>query len=115
MASLFDRVANRSAYPVEINGATVHVREPSYDIIDRVKGMQAVDGEDLRTALTLALCVVNDDGSPAFPKVDGETDQQLAKRVAIEAKVLTPSDMRKIHDAISKLLKLAEPDELVKN
>lgn len=116
MASLFDRVAKRTAYPVRIGDGVIHVCEPTYALIDRVKAMKPSDnGEDLRTGLTLALCVVNEDGSQAFPANDGETDEQLAKRVSNEAKVLTPSAIRQISDAITRLLNPVNGDELTKN
>lgn len=115
MANHFERVAKRAAYPVEINGGTLYVKEPSYDEIDLVKAMTPVDGKDLRTGLTLALCVVNEDGSQAYSRQDGETDEQLASRVLADAKILGPSAIRKISDAIERLLKPAEPDELIKN
>ena len=79
MASIFDRISKRAAFPVEINGETIHVCEPTWDEIDRFKAFAG--GVELGHALTLALCLVNPDGSKAFPAAEGENDEALAKRV----------------------------------
>lgn len=111
MASVFDRIANRKAFPVEMNGGTIYVCEPTFK---QVKQVQKLDG-DQATGLALACCVVNADCSPVFTREAGETDEALAERVLEEASVLTPSEMQTINAAIFKLISPAKQDELTKN
>lgn len=111
MASVFDRIARRKAYPVELNGGTLFVCEPT---LGQVKQVQKLDGEQA-TGLALAFCVVNEDGSPVFTQGCEEGNEQFADRVLKDASVLTPSEMTAISNAIFKLISPAKPDELTKN
>ncbi len=113
MASIFDRIAKRAAFPVTINGETIHVCEPTWDEIDRAKNFTG--GAELSHALTLAICLVNSDGSKAFPAADGEDDTTLAKRVRSQAGSIQPSTIRAIEAAVAKLTTPADPGELAKN
>lgn len=109
MASIIQRVAKRAAYPVETSCGTLHVCEPTFRDIDRVKQM----GNS--SSLSLALLLVNADGSPLVAQQDGETDAAYADRMQVEAAELTPSDIRKLMDAIKRLTEPVDPGDLAKN
>ena len=117
MASVFERIDTRAAFPVDINGQVIHVCEPTFGEIDRIGAMAPKDknGFDGRTGLTLALCIVTADGSKAFPAAESESDESLARRVTEETKRLTPSALRAITDAIHKLIAPVDSVELAKN
>lgn len=109
--SIFSVIAKRQAYPIEINGGTIHVCEPTFSEIDRVRNLT---GEQT-TGLSLALCCVDANGEKLFPKQDGETDAALADRVLVEAADLTVSTVQAIMAAIQKLTKPASVEKIEKN
>lgn len=111
MASVFDRIARRKAYPVEMNGGTIFVCEPTFK---QVKRVQKLEG-DAATGMALACCIVNEDGSEVFAQAEGEDDAAFAVRVLDEASVLTPSELKTIQEAIFRLISPANQDELTKN
>lgn len=115
MASIFDRLEKRQAFPVELRGGTIYLREPTFADLKRISTI-AKDSDNRAGALAVALCVVEEDGTIAFPPADGESDADLADRVltAVEGR-LTPSDMRKIEDGIKKLTAPPDAEELAKN
>lgn len=109
MPSIFERLENREAFPVDIKGGKVWVREPTFEDIDRVRAL------DNSTGLSLAICLVNEDKSPMFPPLPDETDSDLAERVIKETRKLTPSSLLAIQQAIQKLTHPVDPNELPKN
>ena len=113
MASIFDRISKRSAFPVTINGETIHVCEPTWDEIDRFA--KFTGGVELGHALTLGICLVNPDGSKAFEPMDGEDDMAFAQRVRDAAGNIQPSTIKAIEDAIAKLTKPVDQGEIAKN
>ena len=115
MPSIFERLDNREAFPVDIKGGTVYLREPTFADIDRVRALMAGDDDKDSSGLALALCLVQQDGAREFQPLPDETDQQLSARAIAATKCLTPSDMRKIQDAIKKLTEPVDQDELAKN
>lgn len=112
MPSIFERLDNREAFPVEIKGGTIYLREPTFGELERIA---SVKGENLSGALAVALCVVEQDGSLSFPPVEGEDDAALAQRVLPLLKPLRPSDMGKIENGIKQLTKPVDAEELPKN
>lgn len=112
MPNIFERLDNREAFKVDIKGGSVWLREPTFGDIDRVSAMKS--GE-LKTGLSLGLCLVEENGSPAFPVNDKETDAQFAERVLALTKRIGPSSLRKIQQAIQKLTESPDVEELAKN
>jgi hypothetical protein len=112
MANIFERLDNREAFEVQIKGGSVWLREPIYDDVDRVSAMES--GE-LKTALTLGLCLVEKDGERAFEPEDGESDATFAARVLVAMKIIGPSSLRAIQRSIQKLTETPDPEELAKN
>lgn len=111
MASIFDRIDKRQAFPVDgFDG--VFVCEPTFGQIDRISGA-ATPNE--KNAMALALCVVDATGNPVFPQNAGESDADFLARAVVAAADTRPSFMKAVQAAIGKLLKTQEPDELAKN
>jgi len=109
MPSIIQRVAKRAAYPVETSCGTLHVCEPTFRDIDRVQRL----GNS--SSLSLALLMVNADGSPLVPQRENEPDVEYAARMMTELGELTASDMRKITEAIKRLTEPVDPGDLSKN
>ena len=112
MANIFERLDNREAFEVTIKGGSVWVREPTYGDVDRVSAMES--GE-LKTALSLGLCLVEKDGTRAFNPADGESDSAFAARMLEVMKTIGPSSLRAIQQAIQKLTQTPDIEELAKN
>lgn len=112
MANIFERLDNREAFEVKIKGGSVWLREPTFGDVDRV-GLMA-SGE-LKTSLSLGLCLVESDGNRAFTPDDGEDDATFAARVLVATKTIGPSSLRAIQQAIQKLTETPDPEELAKN
>lgn len=112
MANIFERLDNREAFEVVIKGGSVWIREPTFADVDRVSAMES--GE-LKTALSLGLCVVEKDGSAAFKTDAGESDAAFAARMLVTMKSLGPSSLRAIQQAIQKLTQTPDVEELAKN
>ena len=108
---MFQKITKRKAYPVEIEGETLHVCEPTIGQIERVRKL----GGEQSTGLALALCVVSESGVPLFEIIDGESDEDLANRVLVEAKDVTLSAIKALSDAILKLSNPVKPDTVEKN
>ncbi len=115
MPSIFERIDNRAAFPVEINGGTAYVKEPTFEEMERVKSLIVAGKEELSSGLSFALLMVTADGALEYPPTDGESDEVLGARVGALAKKLTPSALRSIQAAIKKLTEPVDPDELAKN
>jgi len=109
--SLFEKIAKRASFPVEINGGQIYVAEPTYGEIARVAKLHG----DLRTGLSLALCIVNGDGKKALTPADSESDESLADRALVEMDDITPSMLTIIMDAIERLSKRPSSEKLEKN
>jgi hypothetical protein len=109
MASILQRVAKRAAYPVETGCGTLYVCEPTFRDIDRVQRLKN------SSSLSLALMLVTEDGRPLVPQGDGESDQAYADRMKEEVAELTPSDMRKLTEAVERMIKPIDPGDLAKN
>ena len=111
MSSVFQKVAKRKAYPVEIDGETMHVSEPTFGKIDRFKSL----GGEKSTWLALGLCLVSENGETLFTIEPAETDEQFADRVMTDAQDVTPSVVKALSDAIMKLINPVKQEALEKN
>ena len=113
MASIFERLDNREAFKVEIKGGAVWLREPTFADGERVSAMTT---PELQNGLSLALCLVNEDGTRAFVAGAAESDIEFANRVLTEAKAcIGRSSMLAIFAAMKTLMQPADPQELAKN
>lgn len=121
MASIFDRLDKREAFPVALKRGEIYLREPTFADLQRIAQVSKTADADtsaneLSSGLAVALCVVEKDGSIAFSPADGETDVELAGRVlAVIKEKLTPSDLVKIEEGIRKLTAAPNAEDLAKN
>lgn len=105
MASVFEKIAKRATVPVpDCDG--VFVREPIYGEVRRVR---AVDDDGLRTALTLAICVVNASGEREYVPLADEKDIDFAKRVQAITDELPPWVVNAISKEIERIVNPAKP------
>jgi hypothetical protein len=112
MVNIFTRLEKRKAFPVDIDGETIHVTEPTMGQIARIQKLGTEDS----TGLALGLCIVDPSGVPVFEIMEGiEDDLSFSRRVMKEAESLTPSVIKRISDAILALTKPVKVESLVKN
>lgn len=111
MANIFERIAKRAAHPLEIDGETIYVREPTFGECERVN---ALTGQQ-RTGLTLAFCLVTRSGEREYPPQSGESDEALAVRVLSDMSAITPSTLNAIHAKLDTLTKPVDEEKLAKN
>lgn len=109
--SIFERLKKRAAFPVGDTG--LHIRELTFRQLDQVKAL--ADGE-LQTWLTLAFCLVDEHGEPAFRAAAEESCEQLAARVKLEGcDFITAGVLNQIMQAMTRLSTPANQDTLTKN
>ena len=110
MASVFDRIEKRTAFPVEgVEG--LFVREPLIGELSLSLSMP----EERQNGMLFAFCVVDADGSPVMARDDGETDEAFSIRASDSAKLMRSSVYAAVRKAIGVLLKPQAPEELAKN
>jgi hypothetical protein len=109
MPSVFERLENREAFPVE--GTHLFVREPLIDEITRATAVRV----ELQQALLFAFAIVNKDGEPLMTQGTEETDEQFAERSFVNVNGMRGSTFKAVKVAITELLNPVHPDELAKN
>lgn len=106
--SVFSRLKKRAAYAVGDTG--LHVCELTFAQGTRVANIH----QDKRTWLTLAFCIVDENGVREWP--DTGNDEELATRVQAEAEnYLTPGILSEIFEAMKRLSMPANQEALTKN
>lgn len=111
MASIFDRLDTRKAYPIDIDGTVVHVTEPTMGQIGRIQKLDVNDA----TGLALGLCLVNERGDREFCELDGESDEDFSRRIMVLTANCTVTTIKKLSEAILRLTKPVEAGLLIKN
>lgn len=108
--SIFQRLKRRAAFAVGDTG--LFIRELTFRQLDLVK---ALDNGDLQTWLTLAFCLVNENGEPAYTLQDGETPAAFAERVKADGSdFVTAGVLNEIMQAMTKLSTPANQEQLTK-
>jgi hypothetical protein len=110
--SVIDKLRKRRKYPIEIDGETINIRALRDSEIDTVTEFQ---NDDESIGFAIGYGVLNDDGTPAFSPLDGESPKEFGGRVLDEIDM--PSDTKaEISEKIMKLSKgPLKPDDLKKN
>ena len=111
MSSIFDRLAKRSAFPLDIDGVVIHITEPTMGQISRIQKLDVNDA----TGLAFGLCLVDSNGVREFSELDGETDEGFSRRIMAMTSNCTVSTIKEISKAILRLAKPVEEDTLIKN
>lgn len=106
--SIFDRIQKRKARPVEVSGGSLWIRDLTFREIETIQASEHRDG------LTLALALVNEDGSPMLPRNADEDEAAWSARMVEEVKDLSPDDMAAITEAVMKSLKVPALETLAK-
>jgi len=108
---VFERLEKRRAFPIDVDGETLHIAEPTLNQIDRIQRMQGT----MATGLALGFCLVDSGGNRLFNQGVDEHDEAFADRVLLEASDCTVSAIRVLSEGILKLVKPVSQESLVKN
>jgi len=110
MASVFDGIEKRSAYPVK-SLPTVFVRELT---TGESKRARKISSDDLRSTFILGLSVVNDSGAREWPQFTGESDDEYAARIEPLVDATSDAVSSAIAEVIQHLRKPVDLDRLEK-
>lgn len=108
--SIFERLKKRAAFPVADTG--LFVRELTFGEVGQVQRV----AEGMRTWLTLAFCLVGEDGARLFTMQEGESPEAAAQRMKAACDDhLTAGILNSINDAMTRLSRPANMEHLTKN
>ena len=110
MASVFDRIENRKAFPVD-GCEGLFVREPLIGELSLSLSMP----EARQNGTLFAFCVVDADGVPVMSRDEAETDEAFSIRASDAAKLMRSSVYAAVRKSIGTLLNPQAPEELAKN
>jgi len=110
MSKTLNAIRKRQKWPVKVGDDTVYVRA-----LTKGEQRQSREIEDMeqRAAFIFGIALIEDDGSPSFPRNDGESAGDFAKRVDAElddvpedAKAEILKQLAKVHSAdVEKIAK----------
>ena len=110
MSSIFARMKKRAALAVGDTG--LHVRELTFGEVNQVQKLK----DEARTWLTLAFCLVDENGTQLFTREPGESIEAAAERIkAIGEEHLTAGILNQINAAMEKLARPVNMEQLTKN
>lgn len=109
--SMIDRLKKRRCYPVQIGEDTVYLRSMTLGEMDRTEKLPYDD----RTGFVLACSLIQQDGTPEFSAITGETDAELSGRVIAAMSDVPDDNLRAIADAIQKLRHTPTVESIAKN
>lgn len=81
MSKVCDKLTKRRAFPVKVNGETIHVRGMTRG---EAKVLPGIENEGLQNVYMLGCCLVEEDGTPSFPRKDGEPVVTWLERIEPE-------------------------------
>lgn len=111
LSKALERYRKRRTFTASLDGEPGTFRTMTKGEAHRVSALPA----ELRTALVMAFCMLEDDGSYVFNPQPNETDEQFAARVELEISDIQTDKLRDINLAIAKVTRLPDMEKLVGN
>lgn len=110
--SVLQKIQRRRNSEVNLGGETVRIQSLSY--YDGV-ATDSISETPLKVYYAIGSCLLEDDGKPTFPKAEGETPVEFAKRVQAATKDMGAEVVTALSEAISKLTKPPTVKAIEKN
>lgn len=111
MATILEKLKNRRKYPVKIGDTEVFVRSLTIGELNAQDKLP----NDLTSLFVVGSSLVNDDGSLFYPRGNGESNEEYARRMQTELEFLGADDFLAIIQATQKLLQPVDQETLAKN
>lgn len=112
MSETLNKLRKKRGSPVEINGDTFHVRGLTRGELRRAAELEA----DTKPAFLVGCALYADGGEqPEFPKQPEESDQDWAKRIAVELDDVPEEKVIAIITGVSNLSKVPKTADIIKN
>lgn len=109
---IVQKLRKRKCYPVTIGEETIHVRPLTLGELSQLDGLQ---GARQIAGFYFGCSLVDDSGEPAFKRVEGETLDAFAERVANDLQDIPQDTLHLIRQAIEKASNVPSLESLKKS